>query len=132
MSPRFHTLTVKDVRRETPDAVSVAFEVPPALGDDYRFAPGQYVTVRARVDGEECRRSYSICTPPSSGVLRIGVKQLPGGAFSQDVVGRLGRRGGRRLGGVAAFRVAAVIAVLVPCVAALRYPQVWRVTGIEP
>jgi ring-1,2-phenylacetyl-CoA epoxidase subunit PaaE len=85
MSPRFHTLTVADVRRETPDAVSVAFEVPPALGDDYRFAQGQYVTLRARVGGEECRRSYSICSGLDDGELRVAVKEVEGGRLSTFV-----------------------------------------------
>ena len=63
-SPRFHSLTVRDVRRETADAVSVAFEVPSELADAYAFAPGQYLTLRATLEGEDMRRSYSICSGP--------------------------------------------------------------------
>ena len=80
--PRFHTLTVADLRRETPDAVSVAFAVPPDLADDYAFEPGQYLTLRATVDGQDIRRSYSICSGPDDGELRIAVKRVEGGAFS--------------------------------------------------
>jgi ring-1,2-phenylacetyl-CoA epoxidase subunit PaaE len=82
MTPRFHPLTVRDVRRETPEAVSIAFDVPPALAEDYSFAPGQYLTLRRDFDGEEVRRSYSISSGLDDGELRIGVKTVPGGRFS--------------------------------------------------
>ena len=59
---RFHRLTVTDVRRETPDSVSIAFEIPETLRDDYRFTPGQYLTLRAEIDGEAVQRTYSICS----------------------------------------------------------------------
>jgi ring-1,2-phenylacetyl-CoA epoxidase subunit PaaE len=78
----FHQLKVADVRRETPEAVSVAFAVPPALADDYRFAPGQHLTLRTTLDGAECRRSYSICTAPGDGELRVAVKKVADGRFS--------------------------------------------------
>jgi ring-1,2-phenylacetyl-CoA epoxidase subunit PaaE len=80
--PRFHTLTVHQVRRETPDAVSIAFAIPPDLAADYAFDSGQYLTVRAVLDGEDVRRSYSICSGPDDGELRIAVKQLDNGLFS--------------------------------------------------
>ncbi len=81
-APRFHALRVREITRETPDAVSVSFEVPPELAADYAFAAGQYLTLRMTLDGEELRRSYSICTAPGDGDLRIAVKQLPGGRVS--------------------------------------------------
>ena len=81
-APRFHRLKVRDVRRETPDAVSVAFEVPPDLASAYAFVPGQYLTLRATIDGEDLRRSYSICSGPDDGELRIAVKRVEGGSFS--------------------------------------------------
>ncbi len=80
--PAFHTLTVADVRRETADAVSVAFAVPPGLAPAYAFAPGQYLTLRTMLAGEEVRRAYSICAGPDDGELRIAVKRVDGGAFS--------------------------------------------------
>src|SRR5262245_6482342 len=80
--PRFHRLKVSDVRRETPDAVSVAFEVPPDLASAYAFVPGQYLTLRAIIDGEDLRRSYSICSGPDDHELRIAVKRVEGGPFS--------------------------------------------------
>jgi ring-1,2-phenylacetyl-CoA epoxidase subunit PaaE len=81
--PAFHALRVSDVRRETADTVSVAFEVPPELTADYVFEPGQHLTVRmpSPVDGDEIRRSYSICSGLDDGELRIAVKNVPGGAF---------------------------------------------------
>jgi len=85
MTPQFHPLTVADIRRETPDAVSIAFAVPPDLRDAYRFTPGQYLTLKAEVDGEEMRRSYSICSGLDDGELRIAVKQVEGGRFSPFV-----------------------------------------------
>src|SRR6201994_237081 len=81
-APRFHRLAVHDLRRETADAVSMTFDIPKDLADDYAFAPGQYLTLRTTMDGEEVRRSYSICSGPDDGELRIAVKKVDGGAFS--------------------------------------------------
>jgi ring-1,2-phenylacetyl-CoA epoxidase subunit PaaE len=81
-APRFHRLSVHDLRRETADAVSLTFDIPRELADDYAFAPGQYLTLRTTMDGEEVRRSYSICSGPDDGELRIAVKKVDGGAFS--------------------------------------------------
>lgn len=82
LTPRFHRLAVNDLRRESSDAVSLTFTIPNELSDDYRFAPGQYLTLRTTMDGEEVRRSYSICSGPDDGELRIAVKKVDGGAFS--------------------------------------------------
>jgi ring-1,2-phenylacetyl-CoA epoxidase subunit PaaE len=76
----FHPLTVAAIEPITDDSVAITFDVPPELADDYAFAAGQHLTVRRA--GEEVRRSYSICSPAGSGVLRIGVKRIPGGEFS--------------------------------------------------
>src|SRR5579872_1140187 len=82
LTPRFHRLTVQDLRRETADAVSLTFAIPRELAGDYAFASGQYLTLRTMMDGEEVRRSYSICSGPDDGELRIAVKKVDGGAFS--------------------------------------------------
>ncbi|MBN9526547.1 MAG: phenylacetate-CoA oxygenase/reductase subunit PaaK [Alphaproteobacteria bacterium] len=79
---RFHPLTLSDVRRETADAVSLAFVVPPELAADFAWQPGQYLTLRTLVDGEDVRRSYSICAGPEDGELRVAVKHVEGGRFS--------------------------------------------------
>jgi ring-1,2-phenylacetyl-CoA epoxidase subunit PaaE len=81
-TPRFHPLSVRDIRRETPDAVSIAFDVPAKLQDAYRFTEGQYLTLRTVLEGEEVRRSYSLCAGVHDHELRIAVKEVPGGAFS--------------------------------------------------
>jgi ring-1,2-phenylacetyl-CoA epoxidase subunit PaaE len=82
MSVAFHALKIADLRRETPDAVSIAFAVPPDLQHAYRFDPGQHLTLRTTFLGAETRRSYSICTGLDDGELRIVVKRQDGGKFS--------------------------------------------------
>ncbi len=79
---RFHRLRVAEVRRLTADAVEVTFAVPDELADAFDHAPGQYVALRARIDGVEVRRSYSICRPPTPGRLSVGIKRDPDGRFS--------------------------------------------------
>lgn len=80
--PRFHQLKVKDIRRETADAVSVAFEVPEDLKSDFQFIQGQYLTLKTEIKGEEVRRNYSVCVSPLDGELRVAIKQVPFGKFS--------------------------------------------------
>jgi len=80
--PVFHTLTVADVAPLTDDSVAVTFDVPDDLVDDFRYLPGQHVTVRSTIDGEDVRRSYSICADANVGTLRVGIKRLGGGRFS--------------------------------------------------
>jgi ring-1,2-phenylacetyl-CoA epoxidase subunit PaaE len=86
---RFNTLTVSDIKRETDDCVSIGFDVPDDLRDTYQFRHGQYLTLKTVIDGEEIRRSYSICTGLSEGRLRVAVKTVPGGVFSTYANGRL-------------------------------------------
>ncbi len=81
-TPKFHPLKIREIRRETADCVSISFEVPEALGEAYAFTPGQHLTLRREINGEDLRRSYSICTSPSEGDLRVAVKRVPGGRFS--------------------------------------------------
>ncbi|WP_405811067.1 2Fe-2S iron-sulfur cluster-binding protein [Streptomyces sp. NBC_01520] len=82
----FHPLRVSAIERTTDDAVAVTFAVPPELRETFRHTPGQHLNVRYRVDGEEIRRSYSICAPavdePADPVLRVGIRLVDGGAFS--------------------------------------------------
>lgn len=79
----FYKLTIKEVRRETQDAVSVVFNVPLEFKDFYRFTAGQYLNLKLTLDGEEIRRAYSICSSPQNEELRIAVKGLKNGVFSQ-------------------------------------------------
>lgn len=80
--PKFHALKVKEVRPETEECVSVAFELPEGLREDFQFLPGQYLTLKADIKGEDVRRSYSICTSPLENELRVAVKKVPNGRFS--------------------------------------------------
>jgi ring-1,2-phenylacetyl-CoA epoxidase subunit PaaE len=85
-TPQFHSLRIREVRPETADAVSVAFDVPAELREQFRFTQGQFVTLKTHIDGEETRRSYSICVGVTDydrdGELRIGIKRVRGGRFS--------------------------------------------------
>ena len=78
----FYALRVREVRKETRDAIVVAFEVPRELGDIFRFMQGQHLTLRAWIDREEVRRSYSICSAVQDGTLRIAIKKVADGFFS--------------------------------------------------
>ena len=78
----FHKLRVKEVRRETVDAVSVAFDVPNELQKEFRFFPGQYITIQKNLEDSLLRRAYSICSSPDSGELRVAIKYVDKGRFS--------------------------------------------------
>ena len=78
--PRFHELTVTDVKKTIRDAVVVTLQ--PVNGGDFDFVQGQYLTFRRDFDGVEVRRSYSICAGRDEGVLQVGIKKVEGGAFS--------------------------------------------------
>lgn len=78
----FNSLTVSEVRKLTADSVEVTFAIPEELQDDYDYLPGQYVALRATLDGQEVRRSYSICTEPVPGEIRVAIKKDLGGLFS--------------------------------------------------
>lgn len=80
MSIHFHELTVSDIRRETNDCVSIAFSIPPELKETYQYRQGQYITLRKTLNGEELRRSYSVCSSPLDNELRVAVKKT--GLFS--------------------------------------------------
>ncbi|MEM8837920.1 MAG: 2Fe-2S iron-sulfur cluster-binding protein [Pseudomonadota bacterium] len=81
MASAFHSLEIKDVRHETDDAVAIAFNLPENNGADFSYIPGQFLTLKTEIDGEEVRRSYSICSAPGE-PLKVGVKKVEGGAFS--------------------------------------------------
>ena len=78
----FHSLTIKEVVRETPKSVSIVFNVPDDLKPTFKFTAGQYITIKKEIDGEELRRSYSICSTPNSGELKVSVKEVADGRFS--------------------------------------------------
>lgn len=78
----FYKLNIKEVKRETHDAVSILFNVPEELKSNYKFVAGQYINLKLTLDNEEIRRAYSICSSPESGSLRIAVKAVKNGTFS--------------------------------------------------
>ncbi|MGX1739796.1 1,2-phenylacetyl-CoA epoxidase subunit PaaE [Corynebacterium flavescens] len=78
----FHTLSVTEVRKLTADSVEVSLAVPEHLREDYDYIPGQYVALRATIEGQELRRSYSICDVPGNGQIRVAIKRDRGGLFS--------------------------------------------------
>src|SRR5699024_890637 len=78
----FNALTVSEIRQLTDAAIEVAFAIPEELIQDYNYVPGQYVSLRAEIDGEEVRRSYSICAEPEPADIRVAIKKEFGGLFS--------------------------------------------------
>lgn len=81
----FHTLTIKNIERVTSKSVTITFEVPQDLKEAYKFKAGQYITIKANINGTEIRRDYSLCSSPKSGVLKVAVKEVKGGTFSAFV-----------------------------------------------
>ncbi|RYZ05426.1 MAG: phenylacetate-CoA oxygenase/reductase subunit PaaK [Comamonadaceae bacterium] len=82
MSALFHPLRVRAVQPDTAEAVIVSFEVPDDLRPVFGFTQGQYLTLRKDIDGQDLRRSYSICAGVDDGELRVGVRKVRGGVFS--------------------------------------------------
>lgn len=85
MSTLFYPLQVRAVRPDTAEAAIVSFEVPEALGDRFAFTQGQYLTLRAEIGGRDLRRAYSICAGVDDGELRVGVRRVAAGVFSNWV-----------------------------------------------
>ena len=82
-APRFHELPIAAVRPQTEAGVALTFKVPTALLKQFAFTPGQYLTLRADIEQQDIRRSYSICSSSSDGdLLEIGIKRVDGGLFS--------------------------------------------------
>src|SRR5690554_2863613 len=83
--PLFHSLKVKEVKKETNDCVSVVFEVPKDINELFIFRPGQYLTLKQFINNEEVRRSYSICSAPQDQEIRIAIKHVDSGKFSSYI-----------------------------------------------
>ncbi|HZY17739.1 MAG TPA: 1,2-phenylacetyl-CoA epoxidase subunit PaaE [Ramlibacter sp.] len=81
-TPLFHPLRVRSIQPDTPEAVVVSFEVPEDLRPVFGFTQGQYLTLRKEIGGQDLRRSYSICAGVDDGELRVGVRKVRGGVFS--------------------------------------------------
>lgn len=82
MAAHFYPITIKSIKRETPECVSIAFDIPDALRETFAFRQGQHLTLRTYIDGNEIRRNYSLCSSPLHGEWRIAVKQMEKGIFS--------------------------------------------------
>ena len=85
MAAHFHKLTVQDIRQETPDCISIAFTIPEAIASDFKFSHGQNITLKTIINGEEIRRTYSICSAPFENELRIAIKKAESGLFSTHI-----------------------------------------------
>ncbi|TGE08531.1 1,2-phenylacetyl-CoA epoxidase subunit PaaE [Hymenobacter fodinae] len=86
---RFHKVKIKRINKETPDCVTLSLDVPAELRDTFKFTQGQYLTFRREHDGEELRRSYSICSSPLDGEWQVAIKKVPEGRFSSLAVDSL-------------------------------------------
>lgn len=82
MAPKFHELTISKIEELTEDAKAISFAIPDSLRNDYQFTPGQYLTLRADIGGEDVRRSYSISSPLGANALTVGIRRVEDGKFS--------------------------------------------------
>lgn len=82
MSANFYPLTITHIERETADALSIRLDVPTELQPVFAFKPGQHLTIRATINGEDIRRNYSLCVAPHEQQLKVAIKQISGGVFS--------------------------------------------------
>ncbi|MCF4100664.1 ferredoxin--NADP reductase [Gillisia sp. M10.2A] len=86
---KFYALKIKEIIRETPQAVSLSFEIPEDLQAKFSYKAGQYITIRTTIEGKEVRRAYSLCSAPHSSEFKVTVKEVPGGKFSAIANNRL-------------------------------------------
>ena len=82
MTPKFHSLVIRDIIKETDDTVSISFHIPDELKADYAYLSGQYLTLKTGINGEEVRRSYSLCSAPYEDEWRVAIKKVEEGKFS--------------------------------------------------
>ncbi len=89
MSVSFHTLRVAEIVPETAEATSIRFDVPEELRETFAFRPGQHLTLKADIGGEDVRRNYSLCVAPQDDQVKVTVKRIAGGIFSNWANDRL-------------------------------------------
>ena len=85
---QFYSLKVNQIKKETHDSVSVSFEIESKLANDFKFIPGQYITIKININGEDCRRSYSICSS-SNEKLTVAIKKVSNGKMSNFINNKL-------------------------------------------
>ena len=83
MAVHFHSLKIKNIKKETADCVSVSFHIPESAAPEFIFKEGQNITIKKEIDGQQIRRSYSICTAPYENELKVAIKAVDGGLFSK-------------------------------------------------
>ncbi len=86
---KFRTLTIKEIKKETAKAVSIVFDIPGKLTNEFNFIAGQYITIRITLDGRELRRSYSLCSSPEENEFRVAIKEVKNGIFSNYAAKKL-------------------------------------------
>jgi ring-1,2-phenylacetyl-CoA epoxidase subunit PaaE len=79
---KFYSIKIKEVKKETSDCVSIAYDIPNELKNEFQFKPGQHITTKAIIDGQDIRRSYSLCSSPNEQDFRVAIKQIDKGVFS--------------------------------------------------
>lgn len=79
---KFYSIKIKEVKKETLDCVSIAFDIPSKLKNEFQFKPGQHITTKVIIDGQDIRRSYSLCSSPNEQDFRVAIKQIENGVFS--------------------------------------------------
>ena len=82
---KFHSIKILDIHRETKDCSVITFEIPEGLKNDFKYTQGQHLTLKATIDGQEARRSYSLCSSPTEHKWQVAVKKINGGLFSSFV-----------------------------------------------
>ncbi len=82
MAKHFRPLTILDIRNETADCLSVSFHIPEEWKEEFQFKAGQNITLKTNINGQEVRRSYSICSSPYQNELRVAIKKVEEGLFS--------------------------------------------------
>ncbi|MDY7394915.1 2Fe-2S iron-sulfur cluster-binding protein [Aureibaculum sp. 2210JD6-5] len=85
----FYKLSVKEIQQETKDSISIIFNIPLELQEKFKFIPGQYITIKKTLEGNEVRRAYSICSSLQSNIIKVGVKAAENGYFSKYAVKEL-------------------------------------------
>ena len=79
---KFYSLNIKEINTLTSDSVEIKFEIPSDISDKFKFKAGQYITIKNNINGEEIRRSYSLCSDPNTNEIAVGVKRVEGGKMS--------------------------------------------------
>ena len=85
----FHSLKIKNIIKETKDAVSLVFDIPENLQNEFSFIAGQYITLKTNINGEEIRRAYSLCSSPKSNEIKVTIKAVENGKFSVYATSKL-------------------------------------------